>query len=78
MSGPDHAAGPAEAQVTLLDLTAPIARAWRLVVFGPLVAGALAFGVSFLIPPTFTARVSLLPPQQQSARGCKQCCCDNI
>lgn len=43
------------------------ARLWSLVL-APLGAGALALGVTFLIPPTFTASTTFLPPQQaQSA-----------
>ena len=42
-------------------------RTWLLVV-GPLLAGALALGITMLIAPTFTASTSFMPPQQgQSA-----------
>jgi len=33
----------------------------------PVLAGVVAVGVSFLIPPTFTATTTLLPPAQQSS-----------
>jgi uncharacterized protein involved in exopolysaccharide biosynthesis len=36
-------------------------------VIGPAAAGMLAFGVASLIPPTFTARTTMLPPQQQQS-----------
>lgn len=43
---------------------------WRLLVGGSLGAGAVALGISFLIPPTYTARTMFLPPQPpQSAAG---------
>ena len=40
---------------------------WRLLAFGSLVAGSVALGVSFVIPPSFTARTVFLPPQQQQS-----------
>lgn len=51
----------------LLDVAVPIAAHWRLLILGPLVAGAMAFGASFLIPPTYTAVTTFLPPQQQQS-----------
>lgn len=40
------------------------ANAWRIATAG-LAAGVLAYGLSWLIPPTFTARTSFISPQQQ-------------
>lgn len=40
---------------------------WKLLVFGPLLIGLIALGISYLVPKTFTARTSFLPPQQQGA-----------
>lgn len=41
---------------------------WPLLLAAPLALGGVALAVSFLIPPTFTARTVFLPPQQpQSA-----------
>jgi uncharacterized protein involved in exopolysaccharide biosynthesis len=37
---------------------------WRLMLIGPLLAGLLSIGVTALMPPTFTARVVFMPPQQ--------------
>ncbi len=39
----------------------------KLLIIGPLVVGLVALGIAFAIPPTFTARTSLLPPQQQQS-----------
>jgi tyrosine-protein kinase Etk/Wzc len=36
-------------------------------VLGPLAVGVLALGVSFLVPPTYTAKTQFLPPQQQQS-----------
>ena len=53
--------------ISLLDLLAILAARWRLLVFTPIAAGALAFGGTYLIAPTFTARTTFLPPQQQQS-----------
>jgi len=39
----------------------------RLLVLGPLAAGLLALGISFVIAPTFTATTVFMPPQQQQS-----------
>ena len=39
----------------------------RLLIFGPLLAGLIALGIAFLITPTFTAKTTILPPQQQQS-----------
>ena len=53
--------------MSLLDIGVLIAENLRLLVFGPMIVGLAALGVSFLIAPTFTARTSFLPPQQQQS-----------
>lgn len=40
---------------------------WKLLVAGGLSIGAVAVGVTFVIAPTYTARTTFLPPQNQSA-----------
>jgi len=52
-------------EIDLLDLLQTIVDNLRLLILGPLVAGLAALGISFVIPPTFTAQTSFLPPQQQ-------------
>lgn len=37
---------------------------WKLLVLGPLGAGLLAVGITYLIPPTYTASTTFMPPQQ--------------
>lgn len=51
----------------LLDLALPLAMHWKLLIFGPLLAGLAALGISYLFAPTFTATTTFLPPQQQSS-----------
>lgn len=57
----------ATSEVDLVDLMLVFTKNLRLLVAGPLLVGAIAFGLSFLIPPTFTATTTFLPPQQQSS-----------
>jgi uncharacterized protein involved in exopolysaccharide biosynthesis len=54
-------------EISLIDLLRALAGEWRLLVFGPLLVGLAALGVTYLIPPTYTARTSFLPPQQQQS-----------
>lgn len=50
----------------LLDLVVPLVRHRWLIIGGALLAGLIAAAVTLVIPPTFTARATFLPPQQQS------------
>lgn len=54
-----------EDEISLLDLLQVLADNLRLLVLAPLATGLLALGISFSIPPTFTASTKFLPPQQQ-------------
>lgn len=53
--------------VSLFALAVPLAERWKLLLFGSLAAGLAALGIAFVIPPTFTARTTFLPPQQQQS-----------
>lgn len=63
----EHSISPAESddEISLLDLLQTIVDNLRLLIIGPLVVGLAALGISFTIAPTFTAKTSFLPPQQQ-------------
>lgn len=52
-------------EISLLDLLQTIVDNLRLLILGPLVVGLAALGITFVIPPTFTAETKFLPPQQQ-------------
>jgi tyrosine-protein kinase Etk/Wzc len=52
-------------EISLLDLLQVIVDNLRLLVLGPFLCGLAALGISFAIPPTFTAKTQFLPPQQQ-------------
>ena len=54
-------------EISLLDLLQTIVDNLRLLILGPLVVGLAALGISFAIPPTFTAKTQFLPPQQQQS-----------
>ena len=54
-------------EISLLDLLQTIVDNLRLLLLGPLAAGVLALGISFLIPPVYTAKTQFLPPQQQQS-----------
>jgi tyrosine-protein kinase Etk/Wzc len=60
-----EAAAPQDDEIDLLDLLLVVTENLRLLVLGPLAAGSVALGISFLITPTFTATTTFLPPQQQ-------------
>lgn len=57
----------AEDEISLLDLLQVVVDNLRLLVLGPLAVGIAALGISFAIPPTFTAKTQFLPPQQQQS-----------
>src|SRR5574340_699367 len=53
-----------EPGITLGEILAVLRPRAKLLIAGPLAAGAVALGVTYLIPPTFTAATTFLPPQQ--------------
>ncbi|MBM3390117.1 MAG: lipopolysaccharide biosynthesis protein [Betaproteobacteria bacterium] len=57
----------AEGEISLLDLLQTVAENLRLLALGPLVVGLAALGISFVVAPTFTGKVTFLPPQQQQS-----------
>ena len=63
----DEAKAQDDDEINLLDLLVVVADNLRLLVLAPLAIGLLALGISFLIPPTFTAKTEFLPPQQQQS-----------
>jgi uncharacterized protein involved in exopolysaccharide biosynthesis len=56
-----------EDEISLLDLLQVIVDNLRLLVLAPLAVGILALGISYFIPPTYTAKTQFLPPQQQQS-----------
>lgn len=67
-SNPGAGAGPADDEISLLDLFATIAENLKLLIVAPLLIGLAVLGISFLLTPIYTAQTKFLPPlQQQSA-----------
>ena len=48
----------------IVDMAKLLVSRWKLLVLGPLGAGVLAVGITYLIPPTYTASTTFMPPQQ--------------
>lgn len=63
----DTQTAPEEDEISLLDLLQTIAENIKLLLLGPLAVGLAALGITFAIPPTFTANTRFLPPQQQAS-----------
>ena len=57
----------ADDELGLLDLLQTIVDNLRLLVLAPLAVAFFAWGVSFLMPTTYTAKTQFLPPQQQQS-----------
>lgn len=51
----------------LMDLLPIWTSRWRWIIAIPVVVAATAFGATYLITPTFTARTTFLPPQHQQS-----------
>lgn len=53
--------------ISWLEVAAILAPHWRKLIAAPLLGGVLAYGLTMLVAPTYTARTSFLPPQQQQS-----------
>lgn len=56
-----------EGGINLLDILQTLAENARLLVFGPIIVGLIALGVSFNSKPIFIAETSIMMPQQQGS-----------
>jgi tyrosine-protein kinase Etk/Wzc len=54
-------------EISLIDLLQVILDNLKLLILVPLAAGLVALGITYLIPPTFTATTKFMPPQQQQS-----------
>jgi len=57
-----------DAPIHLAELLLPAVVGWRLLLLTPLLVGTLALGLTYFVPPVFTARTTFLPPQQQQSQ----------
>lgn len=60
-----QSSGNVTGELTLSDIFSTALAHWRTLIALPLATGVLALGTTFLMAPTFTARATLVPPQQQ-------------
>lgn len=56
-----------EDEISLLDLAETLAERFWLLIIGPLIAGSLALGIAFIVPPTFTGKTVVMQPQSQQS-----------
>jgi uncharacterized protein involved in exopolysaccharide biosynthesis len=61
----DNQAIAEDDEISLIDLLQTVVENLWLLILGPLAVGLTALGISYTIPPTFTAEAKFLPPQQQ-------------
>lgn len=54
-------------EINPLEALGVLAAAWRRTVLLPFAIGVVTLGITFLIPPTFTATTTIVPPAQQSS-----------
>jgi uncharacterized protein involved in exopolysaccharide biosynthesis len=66
-SAADSSVAFGDDETSLIERLLPFAENIWLLLLGPIVIGAIALGIAFLITPTFTATTTLLPPQQQQS-----------
>lgn len=52
-----------------MDMVILLATRWRLLTIGALLIGVITAGITLVIPPTFTARTTFLPPQQHQGNA---------
>lgn len=56
-----------EDEISLFDLLQVVVENFWLLILVPILVGLMALGISYLIPPTFTAVTKIMPPQQQQS-----------
>lgn len=66
-TGVQVGAAEPEDEISLLDLLQVVVDNLRLLVLAPLLVGLVALGITYVIPPTFTAKVQFIPPKQQQS-----------
>jgi uncharacterized protein involved in exopolysaccharide biosynthesis len=54
-----------EDSINLLDILQTLAENARLLVYGPILAGLIALGISFTFQPSYVAETNIMTPQQQ-------------
>ncbi len=67
MQALEHTESPPD--IDMIDILWPMLVRWRLLAIGTFAIGVMTACITFLMPPTFTARTSFLPPQQQQSNA---------
>jgi uncharacterized protein involved in exopolysaccharide biosynthesis len=53
--------------ISLFEVARLLTRHWKLLLIGPLLAGMVALGITYMMNPIYSSRTLLLPPQQQQS-----------
>jgi uncharacterized protein involved in exopolysaccharide biosynthesis len=56
----------------------PLSRSWRLLLIVPVVSASAAVAVTYLVPPTFTAKASFIAPQSQGGAAAALAALGNV
>ena len=56
-----------DAGIDFKALVAPVRKGWRTAALATLAAGAIGYGISFVVTPLYTSHTTLIPPQQQQS-----------
>ena len=64
---PEPGMDEADQGVGLLELGVILKSRWKVLIGVPLLAGVVAYGIAAVLPPTYTAQTTFLPPQQQQS-----------
>lgn len=57
----------AAADINVIELAIPLIEQRKLLILAPLAVGVFAVAATFLVSPTFTAKTTFMPPQQQQS-----------
>ncbi|WP_255439470.1 Wzz/FepE/Etk N-terminal domain-containing protein [Comamonas sp. Z3] len=77
---------PQDEELDLLDLLVTLAENWKILIFGPLLAGIAAYGIGLVIPKTYESSASVQVERAGSsftapwppAWPCPQTCCTRL
>ncbi len=64
-----NAPSPSLPSISWSDVAGVLLPKWRSLAAKSLAIGVVGLGISFIVPPTFTARTQFLPPQPQQSAG---------
>lgn len=65
----DHSVTEAPTAIGPIDIAIVLAERWKALILVPLLAGAVAAGITYVIRPTYTGTTVFIPPQGQQGGG---------